>query len=101
MLGDSYRDKLRDARAGLSESRTRLHPCPLVFCNGPTDPCISYDVVQAALLQTAINSMDLAIGSLDGLDRVSFLSTAVTDASGGSLTSLRETLDLGEERAAA
>jgi hypothetical protein len=63
MSDDDFLDGLRDARAGLIRHRNRLQGGHLVISDSPVDPCISTAMVQAALLQGAINSINLAIKS--------------------------------------
>jgi hypothetical protein len=63
MSGDDFLDGLRNARAGLIRLRNRLQNGRLVIGDGPIDAGILSDVVQAALLQGAINSINLAIKS--------------------------------------
>jgi hypothetical protein len=63
MSGDDFLDGLRAARAGLIRLRNRLQNGRLVIGDGPIGPGILNDVMQAALLQAAINSLNLAIKS--------------------------------------
>jgi hypothetical protein len=63
MSGDDFLDGLRAARAGLIRHRNRLQSGRLVISDSPIDPGILSDMVQAALLQGAINSISLAIKS--------------------------------------
>jgi hypothetical protein len=63
MSGDDFLHRLRRARAGLIRHRNRLQNGRLVIPDSPIDPRISSDMAQAALLQSAINSINLAIKS--------------------------------------
>jgi hypothetical protein len=63
MSGDDFLDGLRAARAGLIRLRNRLQNGRLIIGDGPIDRGILSDVAQAALLQGAINSINLAIKS--------------------------------------
>ncbi|WP_158816133.1 hypothetical protein [Methylocapsa sp. S129] len=63
MSGDDFLGRLRDARAGLIRHRDRLQIGGFGISDSPIDPGIFSAVVQAALLQDAINSINLAIKS--------------------------------------
>jgi hypothetical protein len=63
MSGDGVLDGLRDVRARLIRNRNRLQDGRLVMGDNPSDLCMLNDGVQAALLQDAINSINLAIKS--------------------------------------
>jgi len=63
MSGDDFLDGLRDDRARLIRHRNRLQNSRLVISESPIDPWILSDMVQAGLLQSAINSINLAIKS--------------------------------------
>jgi hypothetical protein len=63
MSGDAFLDQLREARARLIRHRNRLQSGRLVISDRPIDPCITNEMMQAALLQGAINSVTFAIKS--------------------------------------
>jgi hypothetical protein len=63
MSDDDFLGQLRNARAGLIRHRNRLQNGRLVISESPIDPWILSDMAQAALLQGAINSINLAIKS--------------------------------------
>jgi hypothetical protein len=63
MSGDDFLGGLRDARARLIRHRNRLQSRRLVIGDSPIDPSIFSAMVQAAFLQGAINSINLAIDS--------------------------------------
>jgi hypothetical protein len=68
MSGDGILDGLRDARARLIRNRNRLQEGRPAISDNPTDLGILNDVVQAAVLQDAINNINLAIRSLGNTD---------------------------------
>jgi len=63
MSGDALLDQLREARARLIRHRNTLQSGRIVISDGPIDPCITNAMMQAALLQSAINSVNFAIKS--------------------------------------
>jgi hypothetical protein len=63
MSGDDFLDGLHADRAGLIRHRNRLQNGRLVISESPIDPWILSDMAQAALLQGAINNINLAIKS--------------------------------------
>jgi hypothetical protein len=63
MSGDDFLRQLRRVRAGLIRHRNRLQNGRLVISDSPIDPRILSDMIQAALLQSAVNSINLAIKS--------------------------------------
>jgi hypothetical protein len=61
-------ERLKATRENLARLKATLHPGCLVY-NGPTDPCLSHEAIQAALVQRAINSLNLSIlyyGDMEG-----------------------------------
>jgi hypothetical protein len=63
MSGDDFLDQLRYARARLIRHRNRLQNCRFVVDDNPIDPCILNAMMQADILQGAINSVNFAIKS--------------------------------------
>jgi hypothetical protein len=63
MSGDAFLGQLREARARLIRHRNRLQSGRFVISDRPIDPRILNAMMQAALLQGAINSVNFAIKS--------------------------------------
>jgi hypothetical protein len=63
MSGDDFLDQLREARARLIRHRDRLQSRRFVIGDRLIDPCILNAMMQADLLQGAINSVNFAIKS--------------------------------------
>jgi hypothetical protein len=63
MSGDDFLDQLRDARARLIRHRNRLQRGRFAISDSPMDPLILNSMMQATLLQGAINSVNFAIKS--------------------------------------
>jgi hypothetical protein len=63
MSGDAFLDQLREARARLIRHRNRLQSGRFVISDRPIDLAIFNAMMQAALLQGAINSVNFAIKS--------------------------------------
>jgi hypothetical protein len=63
MSGDDFLDQLRDARARLIRHRNILQNGRFVIIDRPIDPGILNAMIQAALLQDAINSINFAVRS--------------------------------------